>query len=335
MNHGGIRILEVGEFALLKRALPRETVLLNAATRRAQSACLADFFAASIPDLARVRKAIRAGMFDLIAVHATGGSEIWVPARSALVRWVLGEVGRLGGAAPAVIGLDLHDAFTIHPSNFSLLKACRLYFKRELPLDYGWLFRPWRASRQMRLEASAPGTLGRLRPIPLGIGAAKMEMIPDAAQPKDADVFFAGDLRASFIRRGGFAELKSLAAEGIRVDLPEARLSQKEFFERCARAWLTWSPAGTGWQCFRHAEAALCRSVPVINDSPIREHAPLMHGQHCLYYPPEPGGLTRAVLDSLRDKERLARMAEAARHHILSHHTHPAVCAYIMAACRG
>ena len=38
--------------------------------------------------------------------------------------------------------------------------------------------------------------------------------------------------------------------------MPDERQSREEFLRRLARARLAWSPAGLGWHCFRHAEAA-------------------------------------------------------------------------------
>ena len=49
-----------------------------------------------------------------------------------------------------------------------------------------------------------------------------------------------------------------------------------------------------------------------------------------LYYNPEPGGLTRAVEAALADKERLKRMALAARAHVLAHHTPRALVDHVI-----
>jgi hypothetical protein len=43
--------------------------------------------------------------------------------------------------------------------------------------------------------------------------------------------------------------------------------------------------------------------------------------QHAVYCDPEPGGLVQAVEAALADKERLERMAIAAREHVLRYHT--------------
>ena len=150
-------------------------------------------------------------------------------------------------------------------------------------------------------------------------------------QEKSADVFFVGSIEgSSSIRQRGMAELEGLRRTGLRIDTPSGRLSRAQFYERCAQAWLTWSPEGLGWDCFRHYEAAACWSIPVINQPTIERYAPLRHGQHAIHYEPEPGGLTAAILDALVDKERLACMAKAAHDHALTHHAPAAIARHMV-----
>src|SRR5262249_35094315 len=145
------------------------------------------------------------------------------------------------------------------------------------------------------------------------------------------DVFFAGQIDPSSTVRGdGLAQLQALAAEGYVIDVVGDRLPFAEFARRMARAWLVWSPEGFGWQCFRHFEAPLAGSVPVIHRPRIlRDHA-LEDGVHALYYEADGDGLRRAVVAALADKERLARIAAAAREHVLAHHTFEALCARVV-----
>ncbi len=115
--------------------------------------------------------------------------------------------------------------------------------------------------------------------------------------------------------------------------MPPARLPRKEFYERCARAWLVWSPEGLGWDCFRHYESAACRSVPVINRPRIVWHEPMQEGVHCFFYEPSGGNLAAVVKAALADKEKLRTMAEAGREHVLRHQTPTAICEYILQEC--
>jgi glycosyltransferase involved in cell wall biosynthesis len=149
---------------------------------------------------------------------------------------------------------------------------------------------------------------------------------------KTADVFFAGSVEGLPVRERGLRELAALRESGLRVDIPETRLSRREFYARCAQAWLTFSPEGLGWDCFRHYEAAALGSVPVINYPSILRHAPMAEGVHCFFYSPEPGGLTDVVLRALSDKERLKRMASEASALVMRAHTPKALCDHVLAA---
>ena len=152
-----------------------------------------------------------------------------------------------------------------------------------------------------------------------------------APPEKAVDVFFAGRVEASSrVRMAGLSELRALAGEGIRVDLVTERLDRREFYRRCARAWIAWSPEGYGWDCFRHYEAALCGSVPLMNQPSILRHAPLRRGEHALYYDVETGDLGRTVRAALADREKLSRMATAARDHVQRCHTLERLCEHVV-----
>ena len=125
-------------------------------------------------------------------------------------------------------------------------------------------------------------------------------------------------------------QLRALRDAGYRVDLAEPTLSPDDYFARSARAWLTWSPEGFGWDCFRHYEASACRSVPVLSAPTIYRHQPLREGVHAFYYDAEGDGLTRTLRQALKDKKRLTAMANAARDHVLHHHTQRRLCEYVL-----
>ncbi|MFT8244505.1 glycosyltransferase [Roseomonas sp. BN140053] len=328
------RILEIGEFCLFRRTWPDSTVFIQAGP---DSAAVAPLISAYF----RPRHWQRPGRFDLIVAHpplrSPGNPEmlrrLLSPRRSADARrgiaWGLASrlpPGR--GAAPLAV-LDMHDEREVAPHCLPLLDHCRHYFKRELPAD------PAKAFRLPLRDARLPGRMEKLRPISLGLSAEVVTAAPPPL-PKTVDLFFAGSTRhAPAIRAEGLRRIEALAARGVRVDIAREALPREEFLRRCGRAWLTFSPEGLGWDCFRHYEAALCRSVPVINQPTIRRHAPLREGEHALHYEVEGDGLERVVLAALADPGRLARMAEAARAQVLEHHTHEALCRYVVASCLG
>ncbi|MBV9996945.1 MAG: glycosyltransferase family 1 protein [Caulobacteraceae bacterium] len=246
-----------------------------------------------------------------------------------LVRAFAPQLLRWRRRAPLAV-LDHEDLPVINRNNLFLLDRCRFYFKRELPVDHWRVFlktaHPNLPTARFRLARRNRERVAKLRPLSIGLPLDAGELLSFAPSPKTCDVFFAGRVEGSAsLRARGLAELRALERRGVSVDVPEGPLPRADFYRRCAAAWLVWSPEGYGWDCFRHYEALACGSVPLINQPSIDRRAPLLAGQHALYYDPEPGGLARAVATALADKDALARIAEAGRAHVLARHTPAAI----------
>src|SRR6266545_2908031 len=222
---------------------------------------------------------------------------------------------------------DFHYVKREYPERTTLLWTGR---KPPGGLDRSQYFdcTPGRIRRDKRWQRR----LAKIRPIALPSPAIDTGALwPGEFPEKTIDVFFSGNVTENaWVRRTGVADLEQLAARGIKVDFPAERLPLAEFHRRLARGWLAWSPAGFSWECFRTSEAAQCLAVPVLNYPTVELHRPLINGEHVLYYNPEPGGLTRAVEAALADKERLKRMALAARAHVLAHHTPRALVDHVI-----
>jgi hypothetical protein len=142
---------------------------------------------------------------------------------------------------------------------------------------------------------------------------------------KTVDVFAALTLEGgTTVRNEGIKHLRKLADDGVVLDIADRRIDHAEYLERMSRAWLTWSPEGLGWDCFRHYEAPLKYSVPVINNPTIIRYAPLLDSIHAIYYDPDdPESLGNKVKLALSDKVRLRDMGHAARSHVLKYHVRP------------
>ena len=76
----------------------------------------------------------------------------------------------------------------------------------------------------------------------------------------------------------------------------------------------------------------MLHSVPLINTPTIERLWPFQSGVHCLYYRPEPGGLTEAIESALRDRDALLRIAEQGRAYILQHHTRSNLVRHILSS---
>ncbi len=323
-------ILEIGHTPFLKQMRPDQTsyVALGAAPPdpRADMVVSRDNLLTSLP---RLWSLLRAPEVTLICVrihHAPGRAARLL---NHLLPMALGVTKRL-------IVLDFEDEDTIHPAHWRLLATAHLVFKRELPLDRWRLLRPPDGAAIDQVGArggqGAHALIAKFRPLPLGLPLSpERHAIPTEPLPKSADIFFSGRVENSaWERPAGLAALRRLAAEGVTVDIPDARLPPEQFYRRCAAAWLTWSPAGFGWDCFRHYEAAACGSVPLMPFPAIERHAPARDGDHAVFYDPTEGGLETAARRALADRDRLARMALAARAHAFRHHTPEAIATRIV-----
>ena len=234
--------------------------------------------------------------------------------------------------------LDFEDEGYIHPTHRNLLASADLIFKRELPVDRWHLLRPSEHKSihepSFRRNRASRELIEKFRPLPLGLplnGFSKF--IRDEKIAKSSDVFFAGAVEHNaWIRKRGYAELLELKGRGIILDLPTERIEPQEFYERCARSRLVWSPPGYGWDCFRHYEAAACRAVPLMSYPTIERHEGLRDQEHALFYDPSPGGLSHSIIEALRDHAILENIAEAARSHVKKHLTPEAIVDYIVSS---
>ena len=266
-------------------------------------------------------------------------SRRFIEGRSPLTRAIAPELLRRRRSARLIV-LDHEDLPVINRDNLFLLERCDLWFKRELPADHWRVFtktaHPHLPTPRFRENPRHIRWVEKLRPLSLGLPLSADGLLPLQPAEKKADVFFSGRVAgSSTLRASGLTELKALAGEGVTLDIPVAPLPQPEFYARCAAAHLVWSPEGLGWDCFRHYEAPACSSVPLINQPPLDRHAPLVAGEHALYYDVEPGGLARAVKSALADKPALARIAAAAQTHVMAHHTPHALARYVVEAARA
>ena len=335
-----LRILEIGS-QLFSTAVPEQTDYFGASRRKAAHVPFGPSL--FLPALARLRR----GHYDLVVVDAPL-LPYWHPRSflTALRDWRLQGPSAVFAIAavhamhhfhdtPLAV-FDINDSFGVGAHNFGLIDRCHSYFKRELSADRWQAFFKsghWDLpGRRWRAKASSQRRLAKLRPLSLGCFPTQFE----GTVEKTADIFFAGDtFPSSTLRTDGIKELLALREEGIRVDIPETPLDRATFMRRMAGAWLAWSPAGYGWDCLRHYEAAEVGTAPVINNPTIHRYAPFRDGEHCLFYAVEPGELSACVRRALADKPRLTAIAARARAHVEAHHTFRARAEHIAVTVLG
>jgi glycosyl transferase family 1 len=315
-----VRVLEISRLGIFKALFPETTEWI----RWGESLTANEPLQPQKPSIATLRRLLSQAVrkeFELIVLpaihpeHVNGQSTCKMAAKL-----MLRSAGSLKGAAtllnhfalgsvPCVV-VDIHDGRELCATTQHLFSRSALYFKRELDLaaarcrDLGKKVRP--VSLVLPDERQSPSTKG-----------------------KDIDLFFAGAIN-SRIRARAVEVAHRLQTFGVRVYIPEQRLPYPRFMETLARSWLVLSPEGEGWDCYRHYEACLAGSVPLINRPTYERQLYLEHAKHCFYYDADGDDLERRVIELLADKPMLRRMAEAGRRHVLANHTRSAVARYIL-----
>jgi Glycosyl transferases group 1 len=315
-----MKVLEVSRLGLFKELLPDGTNWIRWGNRlTADEPVLPDRL--SLTGVARTLSRIGTRKFDLIVLpaihpeHTDDQPKYKAPLKSicqGLSRVpALPETLNLIALRPTrCVILDINDRRYLCSTTLRLFPRCALYFKRELVLD----------------EPRDSVLARKVKPLPLILPDERR--IPVACE-KDIDLFFAGAL-SNDTRKKAVDEARSLVARGIRVVIPEEPMPYHDFMQALGRSWLVLSPEGHGWDCYRHYEACLAGSVPLINNPRYQRRVYLQDGTHCFYYDADRDSLAARVIELLADKQRLARMAEAGRRYVLANHTRSAVARYIM-----
>ncbi len=300
-----------------------------------------------VEPLRQARSALNDPKLDLIICHApvlspwnhrwwlrSIGSRRFVRGYMPLTSMLAPQLLRIKQRVPIAI-VDMEDTPFLRKDDLFLLDACKRWFKRELPIDSWRVFMrtdhdamPTRRYRMVRKHGQR---IEKFRPMSLGPSISSPGLFPTQPIAKTADLFFAGQIEgSSTVRVNGLKQLEKLRNEGFQIDIPMERLPQREFYWRAAAAHLVWSPEGYGWDCFRHYEAPLCWSVPLINQPSIQRHAPLLDRTHAIYYDIEGDGLCVAVREALKQRQHLSKIAADAHAHVTANHTLEAIVHYII-----
>jgi hypothetical protein len=240
--------------------------------------------------------------------------------------------------------LNHTDCGRISPASDWFYRRARACFVRELhpqpEIALQDLFTPTggnpRANRRARrivswIDPACPTgrDLSKLRPISLGISSQALARIPPAGKKK-WDLFFAGDVGEKGSRGRWLEECRAYAQNrGLKFLLSESR-DYPDYLRALAESRLALSPPGRGWDCWRHYEAMASGSVPLMPYPTILQHHPPVDGEHCFYFAPEPGGLTRALDRAFSAQTQLPHMASAGRELVLQHHTFPKLRDYVI-----
>jgi hypothetical protein len=343
-----LRILEIGDFPYFKVAAPDNTRFIAVGMHEQASKSREDYTVFAAHRAPAIARALRDPDLDLIVVHFVrdhpwslrslrNGLRIDRKGEWRLRYWrSFGALMPLLGTTAPMIGLDLDDSPFLPRHMVPIAQKSVLTFKRELPTDRWQLLAFHFGEHELppvgvrQRSAAMQAMLAKIEPISLGVKKESEISLPKSHYAKKTDVFFAGGVSGNATTRAqSLSEVRRLANAGYVIDTPE-RLSPEEFFKRCAEAWLVLSPRGLGWDCYRHYEAAACRSVPLMSQCVIERYAPLLDGVHAFYYDAVPGSLSKVAIHALADKARLTQIAAAAHQHTRQFHTQDAICQHMV-----
>ncbi len=340
-----MRILEIGECRYVSRYAPAISDFYSIFKTASSGERL------TFRQLLVLRKRLKAAHYDLVVYHIT--AKVMAPWHRNRPWWrILVDViastflrfHKMGwhyfhwilcGVSTPLAIIDTQDVPRLSKTESRWLDRSRFWFMRELPPNHLNLFLNMDSRcgdvtniyRQPILRRN----FDKIEAFGLGFNPDKtLHLQKREPGEKIYDVFYAGANHTSTVRQRGMEELRSLQAAGYRVYIPETRLSQDDFFQACAQSWLIWSPEGQGWDCYRHYEALMAHSVPLINLPTIEHLHPFRQGEYCLYYRPESGGLSEAVESALKDRDTLVKIAEQGRAYILQHHTRSQLVRHVL-----
>jgi hypothetical protein len=348
-NLDSLRILEIGETEFLKRICPAQVTFYYIGKK---SRTPKPFLTYRI--FQRLRRELLAGRYDVVCLSlfsVPGGpwrgdrallSNLIRVARCCLRRfyafgirivpWLLEGID-----VPFIVVDRKDDPDVITRELFPILERCQTYFWREQPvkLENGFLFTTGYLEDTSAVRKSPVFRRNRhkIQPLSLGVPHDPVYDRIDLNEPKTIDIFFAGTIKGSSVREQGGKLLHELRGEGFNIEVSDqVAYSREEFLRKCAQSWLVWSPEGHGWDCYRHYEAGLAGSVPVMNYPRTWRYEPLIEGVHGFYYGVEGDDLKRVIRQALSDRARLREMAGAARRHVMDFHTEEKLFAHVLSA---
>ncbi len=218
-----------------------------------------------------------------------------------------------------LIMLDRYDSSTPLTGFLDCVPSTSLYFKTNLL-----------SSDERRIHKSPEGRACRFKHLPYWIESDRYAGVRSNNEEKDTDIFFAGKVN-SRARRASLDWLRAMEKLGYRIKIYEGRpLDFDEYLQLMSRSWLTLSPEGCGYNGFRHYEAMLVGSIPLINRPEEDILNDFADGENCFLYSLQKGDLAEVAQNALRDKDKLRQIAEAMRQWALEKHSPTSVGRYLI-----
>ncbi|MBI4825081.1 MAG: glycosyltransferase family 1 protein [Nitrospirae bacterium] len=282
----------------------------------------------SYPEYSDMVKKLRSGEYGMIIttvcyVDYNGGKHGALSKISRRLKYSLASNKyRMGGTIvsdwihagiklPPVIVFDDKDNQCIWPVDFDLLENCSLYFKRELPFDrfLSLIFFFLRLEDRKKLELAR-----KLRPVWLSYNSSAIALWTDIDdvrpyEERDIDISHLCGLYSSYSRIKILPLLDKLSETYNIATTKDGKLSKAEYFEKIKRSKISLSLEGRGWDCNRHYELMLCRTLLFVTRPSIELAFNLIDGENCVFIDNDLGNFEKLAKYYLDNPLLSARIA--------------------------
>ena len=277
--------------------------------------------------LLRLRKAVDNGEFDLVVANNImrspfpGNKGLATTASLALRNftyqnrrmdtWWAPWMVRGGKSKTPLAVIDARDGHYIFPWDLPLLKAAKLYFKRDL---MWWPRRALMPLLDFHTDKKIMPLLEKLRPMSLYLDEARFAPSARPMKDRDIDVFMSGTdnpLR-KLVREKCFK-----LGDRYRVVAQPGLLSAEQYREMLQRSKLAVCVESYGGETWRQYEVAAAGAIPLMSWLYTQVTDPLVPDVHAFYFSYIADHFERTVEAALADPARLQRVSDAARQFVL------------------
>ena len=274
-----------------------------------------------------LRKEVDAGKFDLVLANNImrspfPGNKGWATTASLAARlftfqrrrmdtWWAPWVVRYGRSATPLAVIDGRDSHYVYPWDLPLLKAAKLFFKRDL---MNWPRRALMPLQDYYTEKKIKPYYEKLRPMSGGLEEAFFASGARPMKDRDIDLFMSSANNP--LRRMIREKCLGLAGR-YRVVAHEELLSFAEYQEMLQRSKLVVCVESYGGETRRQYEVAAAGAIPLMSWSYTQVTDPLVPDVHAFYFSYIADHFERTVERALSDEDRLQGVSEATRSFML------------------
>jgi len=279
--------------------------------------------------LLQLRKQVDAGKFDLVVANNINrspfpGNKGWATTASLAARlltyqhrrldsWWAPWMVRYGKSKTPLAAVDSRDGHYIFPWDLPLLKAAKLYFKKDLMY---WPRRALLPLQNYHTEKRIQPYEAKLRPMSLGLDETRFAPVARPMKDRDIDIFLSGSENNPLRRL--IREKCERLSDRYRVRVAREMLPFPEYLDMLQRAKLAVCIESFGGETWRQYEVAAAGAVPLMSWPFTQVHDPLLPDEHAFYFSYMNDHFERMVEKALRDGDRLQLMSNAARQFVLT-----------------